>query len=48
MLALAVFRSSELTKFRAMVEGWSLERIIAELGGPKCIWPREAQGAAAR
>ena len=40
-LALAFVCSSDLTKIRAMLEDWSAERIVQELGGVEIVWPRQ-------
>ena len=38
LLALEFVRSRDVVKFRAMVEDWSRDRIVAELRGAERIW----------
>lgn len=42
-LGLVFYRSSDLVKLRAMVEDWSRERLVLELGGIYRTTPQEQQ-----
>ena len=42
-LGLVFYRTSDVVKFRAMVEDWSRDRLVLELGGVGRLTPRRQQ-----
>jgi hypothetical protein len=46
-LGLVFYRASDVVKFRAMVEDWSRERMVLELGGVRRAIPNKQQAGTA-